>query len=212
MERKNKNLLTFTGPSGSGKSTLARHTSKYGHCNYFEGSAGLTLDEKTASFLQQTYGWQRSGHKEVIHLSETAPGFAYDFQIGLLKARIAKFLQVSEPTVTDRSLVDNIAYAALQAKKYLSDDKWQGFLDLAIKGLNETVEIIIFVPTQNPYTGGIEDNGSRIADWLFQKVASAHFEYAIELIRPHFNGRIHTIRNWDLRDRMDQVESIILGY
>lgn len=193
--------VTLTGPSGTGKSTLAKWASFVYGLPYFEGSAGLTMHPGHRRQLMEEYGWKGSGHQEVISLSNQSPKFGMEFQRLLLDARSEKFSQIPE-FITDRSIVDNIAYFWAQVLPHISNDQAEFFLTKALSYLNAYTTHIVFIETRNPFEMGIEVNDSRISNWFYQKNMSNTFKHVLEeYILPKYKGKYLDINIWDLEKR-----------
>ena len=166
--------LAFCGASGSGKSTMAKFISSAIGLKYTENSAGLLLTPEQQEYLVKSYAWTKSGHKDVIRLSNISPGFAWDFQEQLLITR-AKFISENSGFVIDRSPVDNWTYFLLQTAHLVAELNCDMFLSKVIEATKPLTHII-FLPTCNK---DVEDNGSRIANWYYQMLVTSCFEHTL---------------------------------
>jgi hypothetical protein len=178
---------------------------------YVENSAGLILKTDQQEMLVKKYGWTKSGHRDVIRLSNINPGFAWDFQYELLKTR-AEFIAMNDGFVIDRSPIDNITYFLLQTAHLVEPKVCDMFLATAQKAL-EPITHLIFLPTGNP-TNWVEDNDSRIATYPYQKMVSAVFQHVLSeyvINQFGFTGDIMTVPYWDLTERTNRINSWLLS-
>lgn len=170
-------VIGFTGPSGSGKTTLAKWLAEQKiegvTMHYFEGSASLTHTESQRAYLQKEYGYEPSGHQNVINLSSSNPEFGYDFQRLLAEGRytrlMAKIKEVEQLEgvniiITDRTFIDIAAYSALQCAHNIDDDKMSR-LYTACQVNSGLFDLTFIVKPNNGWT---EDNGSRVPRNFYQ--------------------------------------------
>lgn len=194
METK-KLKIALCGASGSGKSTLARFiSSKYG-LPYKENSAGLLLPEEDQDYLVKTFGWTKSGHADVIRLSNINPSFGFEFQLRLMRAR-KKFIEENDSFIIDRSPVDNVAYFLLQTSHLVPQDMTARFIQEAIEG-SYSLDKLIILDTMD--IGQVEDNGSRIASFPYQKMVTEVFHHVANTYFNHLHFRVISTANFSER-------------
>jgi len=167
--------IAFCGTSGSGKSTMARVVANALGLDYTENSAGLLLNQDQQDMLVKKYGWTKSGHQDVIRLSNINPGFAWDFQWELLKTR-ARFIRETQSFVIDRSPVDNLTYFLLQTAHLVPEIDCDRFVTAAQEALQPITHLIFFPAVFDQ----IEINGSRISNWHYQSMVSGVFSNTID--------------------------------
>ena len=214
MERKipiNQVRVALCGASGSGKSTLATFISEFLGVPYTENSAGLLLTPEQQEMLVQKYGWTKTGHKDVIRLSNANPRFAWDFQMELLKTR-SLFIAQSQSFVIDRSPVDNIAYFLLQTAHLVEPKVCDYFIATATQAM-EPITHLIYLPTGNT-SKWVEENGSRIANYPYQRMVSSVFKHVITeymVNNFYFRGSFMEINVWDLDTRKNMLNDWFLS-
>lgn len=197
--------VALCGPSGSGKSTLATKISELKGLRYTENSAGLLLSPEDQEFLMNQYGWTKSGHKDVIKLSHQNSGFAWEFQWRLLLTRMV-FIQNNHNFVIDRSPVDNLTYFLLQSAIMVTPELTEKFIWWAQKAL-EGLTHIIFIPTM--LTGEIENNGSRIANYEYQRLVTASFEHVWDTYFARMPIKRLRLDTHDFEERVKLVEDFL---
>lgn len=199
--------VALCGASGSGKSTLARYIESTYNIPYQENSAGMILSERVQRLLIERYGWTRSGHADVIRLGNINPNFARDFQTELLLERV-KRMQEKEEFIFDRSTVDNIVYYLLQCGHMSNEVCTKQHIDIALKALDRLTHIImVYTPIENTQ---IEDNGSRIANWYYQRMVTKVFEHVLRDMVNH--PRILLIKQWDWTTRCRLVDNFLTSW
>jgi len=200
--------LAFCGASGSGKSTMAKYIAQTMGLKYTENSAGLLLTEAQQKYLVDKYGWTKSGHRDVIRLSNINPGFAWDFQEQLLKTR-AEFIWNNSGFVIDRSPVDNLTYFLLQTA-HLTSELNCDFFHSKVTDAMKPITHVIFLPTLNK---DVEDNGSRISNWYYQMMVTAVFKHTItNYFTPNLSLDFAYLEytTWDLETRKREIINWLL--
>lgn len=200
--------IALCGASGSGKSTLARWMSEKYKILYMENSAGLILPEDVKERLVRMYGWTQSGHADVIRLGNINPGFAIDFQTELLKVRTA-FIKDREEFIFDRSPVDNLAYFLLQCGHIADEVITKRHLVKCIEAM-EPITHLIYLPT--PSNGVVENNGSRVANWYYQRMVTAVFKQVIRdyfLPNQNLDFKYIEVGVWDWQTRCRTIDAFM---
>jgi hypothetical protein len=203
--------IALCGASGSGKSTMARVIAEELGIPYKENSAGLLLKPEQQDDLVRKYGWTKSGHRDVIRLSNINPGFAWDFQYELLKTR-AEFIAGNNPFVIDRSPVDNITYFLLQTSHLVEQKMCETFFAEAQRAMMPITHLI-FLPTENP-GHWVEENDSRIANYHYQRMVTSVFEHVLNCyLIPNTNIPFAYLKCsiWDLKDREIEIMRWLLS-
>lgn len=173
--------IALCGASGSGKSTIARWMSEKYNLPYLENSAGLILPHEVQQRFVDHYGWTKSGHSDVIRLGNINPNFAVDFQQELLKVR-SKFIRDTPDFIFDRSPVDNLAYFLLQCGHLASPEVTHQHIVRCLEAITP-ISLVIFLHTSTE-PGNVENNGSRVANWSYQKMVTAVFKHVLEFYMP----------------------------
>lgn len=197
--------IALCGPSGSGKSTLARKISELTDIPYKENSAGLLLPPADQEYLVNQYGWSKAGHAEVIKLSHKNAGFAWEFQYRLLQAR-SKFMAETPTFIIDRSPVDNLTYFLLQTAIMVDNDKIQHFINSSLQAMRD-VSHLIFIPTM--LIGSVENNGSRIASYEYQRLVTACFQHVIKTYFKNYINRLLVLDTYDFDERVNLVKDFL---
>ena len=172
----NHRKIMLSGPSGSGKTSLAKAISELYHLPLVQVSA-TNVGCKCRSITD---------HKSILDLQ---PSEAIRFQLELIYERGEAFIKERE-FVSDRSLIDNLAYILLQNSMYASEREINMMISLIGNYFNKlrvqkgTVEwhdpLIIHVP--NYFENPIEDNNKRITNRYYQQLSNKAFELAYELL------------------------------
>ncbi len=191
--------IALCGASGSGKSTLARWMSKEWGIPYIENSAGLILPEEVQERLVRMYGWTKSGHRDVIRLGNINPGFGIDFQTELLKVR-TKFINETPEFIFDRSPVDNLAYFLLQCGHLTDHQRTFQHISNCVMAASR-LDGVIFLHTSTN-TEEIEDNGSRVDNWYYQKMVTSVFKHVLETYMSHIPTLEITMWDYATRQRL----------
>jgi len=196
--------IALCGASGSGKTTLAKALARALKIEFKENSAGLLLTPEQQEYLVNSYGWSKSGHRDVIRLSNINPMFGYDFQYELLSTR-AKWIKENKGFIIDRSPVDNITYFLLQVSALVKEGDCSTFINIAQNAMTPITHLI-FIPTLN---ANVETNGSRVDNYFYQQMVTANFENTIET---YFNPNAanckfyyHKVGIWDWEQRMGEA-------
>lgn len=196
--------VAFAGPSGTGKTTLANYIEENSNLIFTPNSASLMFTEEDKEVLRKL-GYTFSGHKEVIQLSNINPKFAKEFQSRLLLRR-GEFIERSDDFIIDRSPIDNLVYMLYQVGYNATQEFVSKFYKQVEHYLHD-LNHIIFIPTTNQ--DGIEDNGSRIASYPFQRMMSGIFEFALNEYDIYSAVRVTTIDYWDLSKRKEEVKQLL---
>jgi adenylylsulfate kinase-like enzyme len=173
--------IAFTGPSGSGKTTLVTYIQEQYGLPWWNGSSGGIKTGEQNNFLSAAGLAVGKGHAEVIRTGHMNPEAAKLNQEAILESRIAKFAEAAEKGesfVTDRSLFDNIVYYLMQVSLYQSERDTKDFIDLAMSAMNNLTHII-YIPTSIP----IENNGSRVPNWYYQKAVNGVFKEVLMMAK-----------------------------
>lgn len=205
MDTPKKLRIALCGPSGSGKTTLARKISELTGLHYRENSAGLLLSPEDKEFLVNQFGWTQSGHKDVIRLSMKNSGFAWEFQHRLLMTR-KRFIEENESFIIDRSPVDNLTYFLSQSAIMVSQEKVVQFIKEAREAMKH-LDALIFIPTM--LTGEIEDNGSRIPMYEYQRLMTSNFKHVIETYFSDIDLKQITLNTSDFEERVKLVKALL---
>lgn len=201
--------ITLTGPSGTGKTTLANFiTETFPELTFQSNSAYNVLKEEQKQALKEKYGYEGTGHRNVIKLSHQNPDFGHDFQQALLDNRIEAFSQ-QDFIITDRCFVDNVAYYLDQCSAHSTFEQTQEFITKASRACQEYLGLVIWVPVQNP-RGQVENNGSRVDNWYYQKKMHMVFQCAIDEIAavglPNLRSpKLMGLSSWDLLTRKQEI-------
>lgn len=209
--------IAFTGPSGTGKTTLAKYLSEKTGIPFLPSSAGFILSDESKRSLSDNHGYSGEGHKNVIQLSMANPNFALEFQTRLLDDRIS-FLSDKPAFIVDRCEVDNMVYFLMQSAIHNTDEVNHEFIKKAVGQLCK-YDRVIYIPSTNPREEGIENNGSRVSNWYYQKVVTAVFDKVALSMIPQIAGEelgltlptLHVISWWDLEERKKFIESLLVG-
>lgn len=196
--------IALCGASGSGKSTLARWMSDKYRIPYMENSAGLILPPEVQERFVNIYGWTKSGHSDVIRLGNINPNFAIEFQQELLKVR-SRFIWDTEEFIFDRSPVDNLAYFLLQCGHLAPPAVTHDHI-IQCLGAITPIDVVIFLHTSTE-PGNVENNGSRVANWDYQKMVTSVFKHVLEFYMPHIK-RIE-LPMWDYETRQRIVSNFM---
>jgi len=205
--------IVLCGPSGSGKTTLAKAIAKELGFNFQENSAGLILDKDVKEGFVRDHGYAGiAGQRDVINLSHSRPSFGLEFQQQIMKAR-HKLAKQEGDWVYDRSSIDPLAYFLNQCVHNHSEDECQKMIANARLGM-QGIDIVIRVPLQNPEKT-IEDDGSRVANYYFQRKMDWLFDLALNFMaepnvkRPY---RLWTVPTWNWDQRLEWSVRTIKQY
>jgi len=189
--------IALCGASGSGKTTLAKELAKALDMPFIENSAGLIVSAGKKADWGRRFGYQASGHADVIRLSNIFPEFGLEFQAAVLESRI-KLMDDNEEFIIDRSPIDNIVYFLLQCGPNATEEDTHNHLACAYSNLQK-LDGIIYVSYDG--IGEVEDNKSRIKNIHFQRmVVNPIFEMVIHDIAIPLP--ILEIRHWDFDKRL----------
>lgn len=209
--------VVIAGASGSGKTTLAKALAESLGWKFQENSAGLIISPKDKEEMHIHWGYTGNwGQQRVINSSSQWVGFGKYFQESVLRAR-KLLIESSGRAVYDRSALDPIVFWLNQVVHNVSQEETEGFIHQCVSGLRE-VDLILRLPLQNP-DKGIEDNGSRVNNWYFQRKVDSLFDLAIDLVlevsleHPEILGDhvIHICRcpSWDWVERLHWAKHMI---
>lgn len=199
--------ISLTGPSGSGKTTLAEFiTKKYPQLKFKSNSAYDLLTNNQRAYLKESYGYEGTGHKNVIRLSHEKPAFGFEFQNFLLQNRFNLFEQ-NDNIIADRCFIDNAAYCLDQCGIYQEDKIMEEYLSRAAKATQDLLDLVIWVRVCNPKEQGIENNGSRVNNWYYQHKMDAVFDYIINKNEQfsQCNTKVLVLNQWDLEWRKEVI-------
>jgi len=200
--------IAFSGPSGLGKSTLCRFVQEAVQIPWLSTSAGDIFSKNDVQLLREEYGYNQSGHKDVINLSATNPEFGLAFQKILLTRRVDQIYK-HEAFVIDRCPIDNVAYLLSQVSHQVSEEDLKEFIMIAQQAYQELTHIIQI--RYSPDIPAIEDNGSRIPNTYFQKYISDVFSGVFNRYFANQPGpRVITLDFWDLLERQRLVKAFLL--
>lgn len=220
----NNNLkIAFSGSSGSGKTTLVKFVHEQFGLPWISGSAGDLKNTLDAEILQIVWGREKrlpDGHREVIAGSVLNPQYGVINQL-LLQSRRTEVLKSNQSFVTDRSPVDNFTYFINQCGHLpnVDDALCKKLFEEAAFALTE-LDLLVYVKAAQPITTGIENNGSRVDNWWWQKSVDAQFDYWFTLMTQTLEehaGKIHpvnlptimVINYWDLEKRKLEISKVI---
>lgn len=199
--------ISLTGPSGSGKTTLAEFiTEKYPQLKFKSNSAYNVISEAQKKELKAKYGYEGTGHRNVIRLSNINPDFGLAFQSCLLSNRILGFRD-EDNIITDRCFIDNAAYLLDQCGVFQPDEVIEEYISRAALATAELIDLVIWVRVCNPKDLGIEDNGSRVNNWYYQHKMDAVFDYMINKNEQfsQCNTKVLVLNQWDLEWRKEMI-------
>lgn len=215
--------VVIAGASGSGKTTLAKSLASHFNWEFTENSAGLIMSNEDKMYLKERYGYHGDwGQRAVINISHKEPGFGKFFQEAILRARY-RIGERNADAIYDRSALDPIVFYLNQVVHNEVQDDSEHFIHKCIGGLRH-VNLIIRLPLQNPQKT-IENNGSRVDNWYFQRKIDYLFSLAIDLVKEEANANryllehhklsVATCPTWDWNDRFQwavkQVQRLIEG-
>ena len=204
--------VALCGPSGTGKTTLAKFISEEFNIPFIKGSASLIMDAKTRKDLNERFGYEPTGHQNVINESSKNPAFGIAFQKELLRCRTL-ILQQEKSFITDRSPVDNIAYFLTQCSHNATEIETRGFINNC-RELARHLTHIINIKVTNPE--GIEDNGSRVTNKYFQEMMDSVFQMVLNKIMMKSSEglshiKVFEIDFWDLQNRKESIKAFLNG-
>lgn len=199
--------VAFTGPSGSGKTTLVKWVSEKYNLKWLNGSSGGLKSEEKNKELYSMGLKVGGGHRAVIQSGHMNPQAAWDNQLAISAAR-ARLIINNYDFVTDRSHLDVLVYATIQCGPYLKDDELLRLHSECFAILNKLTHLI-YVPTM---LFPIEDNGSRINNYIYQKAMDGVFETFLQDYADSAVNRckILKITRRDLVERHKQIEDFLL--
>lgn len=203
--------IGLTGPSGSGKTTLANYISVIFEIPFIPQSAGIIISEQDRQRLEKEFNYQGEGHRKVIMKSMIEPKFGIEFQSSVLNARV-EILNMNEAFVSDRTLLDNLAYFLLQCSP-VQDEKTTGrFIDTVIEYIGETMTHLIII---KPNDGWTEDNGSRVSNNFYQHMTYEVFLHAynryLRAVLDECGIKVLIIDTWDLEQRKNLIDEFLAG-
>lgn len=197
--------IAFTGTSGSGKTTLAKYTAERFDHKFISGSSGSLKTEEDIKFLNDIWDIQRNGHADVVRDSALHPIWGWNNQTVILKRRI-ELIQDNYDFVTDRSTLDNLVYCINQCgyHRECTDVLVKGFSEYCLRAMSKLTHLVYIKAVQPKY---VEDNGSRIPNWWYQKSIDAQFNYWLmnffipQLEKMQKELKILVIDFWDWEQR-----------
>lgn len=208
--------IAFSGPSGLGKTTLANQIAGKLGIPHPSTSAGDIFTKGDKKYLEDNFGYEGRGHKNVINMSSQCPDFGIEFQRLILERR-AEQIRSIDPVVLDRCPIDNMVYLLTQTAHNMPESDVTIFLNQAQEiYMGLTHVIIIRYSADIP---GVEDNKSRVPNRYFQKYISDVFGGVYTRYFSHIVGpRVMEIDFWDLNQRLNTVLEFVntrqteLGY
>lgn len=214
-------IVCLAGPSGSGKTTLAKELAKYFGWAFTEQSAGLIADKDSKEYMAENFNYTGSlGQCGVINKSHSEPEFGAYFQCNVLDNRnrlLKGMVDKGMNAVLDRSPLDPIVFYLNQVVHNEEQDVSELFIHRCISALRN-VDMIIRVPLQNP-NREIENNGSRVTNYWFQRKIDGLFDQALNIVHAESQLNsdlfgthricIHRVPCWNWEDRVkDSIEAI----
>lgn len=196
--------IAFTGPSGSGKTTLVKWLSEEYKLPWLNGSSGEIKNVRDIGNLEEMGLVQGKGHKEVIVSGHNHPEAAIANQQRILERRTGMMTKQTD-FVTDRSQIDNWVYYWMQCSMHVTDEDARVFRKKCEAGLGNLTHVI-YIPTM---ISPIEDNGSRIASFHYQKMVSVIFDAAIKFWDFGNMTNLLMITEKDLDKRKQQIIEFI---
>ena len=193
--------IMFSGPSGVGKTTLSNFVAEQYNIPFITTSTKPLWDK-----------YEITSHRELISRTIMDPQWGIDFQYEALFMR-AKVIKENENFVTDRSPIDNIVYFLMQVTPFVSDSDTREYISSALATIAPYLEddLLIFDVEFNNRTV-LEDDGKRIAGFMYQEQVQNVFRYTHEFILdkdPTFWKRSYDymrgIWEWPLEERKDFV-------
>lgn len=173
--------VVLAGPSGSGKTTLAKALAAHFEWGFIENSAGLIMLPEDKKNLKDWYGYAGNwGQRKVINESHIKPEFGRNFQWAIINAR-KHIINTPDNHIFDRSALDPIVFYLNQVVHNDEQEISEHFIHSCIAGLKE-VDLILRIPLQNP-NKVIENNGSRVNNWYFQRKIDALYDEALRLVQ-----------------------------
>lgn len=168
MERKR---VMFVGASGTGKTTLAKYVAGEFNIPFTSGSMSDVVPET-----------KDMPHREMLKVDE---GLAFSQEQKYLSRRYNALMSSSGSFVTDRSFIDNVAYAIYKTSHVSSSCDIDSMVDAVSQCLSDLkVTHIIFIPvTLDMVKGWVpENNGKRITNVYFQMMISQIMSGVIPLV------------------------------
>lgn len=205
--------ICFTGPSGTGKTTLANYVKNRFGMEFVSSSASDVIHEANRDRLRDEYGYEPSGHANVIKRSAIDPDFGLDFQQSALIGRREKFKEKTT-MVSDRCFIDNMVYFNLQVGYQVDPKITRGFMRECMESM-ELIDIVFYVPINNP--DEIETNGSRVDSLWYQKAVDGAFHNMVKDAMIYstthkFKTQFYKIDFWNLQSRETFVLETIKGH
>jgi chloramphenicol 3-O-phosphotransferase len=201
--------IGLSGPSGSGKTTIAKILAESLGIPFIPTSVENVLSEWQKEYLSQKYGYEAKGHKNVIQLSGANPEFAKEFQL-MVKSGRAALLAEHESYIVDRTAIDNMAYYLSEGAAYDTYEQSVLFL-MDVRDNLKALDVVFVIKAVQP-SREVEDNNSRIPNWIYQKGVEGNFITAKNLIYDLESldelqelPLVQTIGYWDLRTRQQDM-------
>lgn len=200
--------IAFSGPSGFGKSTLCQIIQDSNPMiKWRSTSAGHILSDDFKKQLKDKFGYEGTGHRDVINLSCTEPDFGREFQTELLIARSSQISR-HDNYVIDRCPIDNVVYMLTQVGHNFLEEYCDQFIKQAQETYQKLTHVIIISYSSD--IPKIEDNKSRVANRFYQQYISDVFmgvytRYFANLVGP----RVIILDSWDLTIRTQTVQMFL---
>ena len=153
--------ITLLGAGGGGKTTLMNDWAEFSGTNIVQA--------QTKSFMPENC----KTHRDLIRLAATNPEESRDFQEKIIKHRYKLFSEQTEGFVSDRSVMDSVAYYAIHNSVFENSAEYDDYiLAHGYNSIMKHVDITFQLAPDMNKMKTVEDNGTRITSTLFFKVLS----------------------------------------
>lgn len=202
--------IAFSGTSGSGKTTMVKFVENQFNLNHISGSSGDLKTEADRKHLLEKYGFAGSGgHADVIKASHANAAFGYELQ-EMIRVRRDELITNTDDFVTDRSPLDNFVFFLGQSALYQNNEVVNQFMDSCIETMAKLTHAI-YVPA---LLDDIEDNGSRIPVYHYQKAVDAVFARYWQVFVHHAKVKnpslhVYKVKQNDLAQRKAEIMDFI---
>lgn len=202
--------IAFTGSSGSGKTTLVNYVVENNpDIKHLSSSAGDLLTSLDKICIKCITGYQGDGHKDTI--VECAKDYKYGMLVqNLIRIRRDAIISNFRDFVTDRSPVDNLTYFINQVGFHpeVNDEIITSFYKECHYTLSKLTHLV-YIKAVQPHQ--VENNGSRIHNWYYQKAIDAQFDYWLKYLMGNGEGmpKVLVIDYWDLDKRKEAIDNFL---